>query len=387
MKKILWVNPSFLDYRIPLYEEIKRLSENNFHLTYSYGRVPERINEKIKDVLGENVHPVMDERRTKVGYEHIEFSNKGFSINRPKGLYKIIKNVGVDVVIAEGFYQFTPWALLWTFLHRKPLIIAYERTKHTERHAQWYRKLYRRIVSWFVTGYIANGTQTKEYLMSQGVKEENITTGGMCADSFWLGEKCDQMTDGERASVREEIGLGNPNGLTYIFVGRLIKLKGVDHLLKAWRVHLTTHPDDRLLIVGKGNQMDNLKAEFGDMPSVIFTGAYEYAKIYQLYAVSDVFVIPTLEDNWSLVVPEAMACKLPIACSIYNGCHSDLVKKDFNGTTFDPLQQESLVEALDYFHHIDRHLFGENSRNHEKNFNPERTAENVMRAVEKALKK
>ena len=34
---------------------------------------------------------------------------------------------------------------------------------------------------------------------------------------------------------------------------------------------------------------------------------------------ADVFVIATLEDDWSLVVPEAMACGLPILSSLYNG--------------------------------------------------------------------
>ena len=42
MKKVLWVNPSFLDYRIPLYDELNKLYQNNFHLIYSKQRVPQR---------------------------------------------------------------------------------------------------------------------------------------------------------------------------------------------------------------------------------------------------------------------------------------------------------------------------------------------------------
>lgn len=34
-EKVLWVNPSFLDYRIPLYDELNKLYQNNFHLIYS----------------------------------------------------------------------------------------------------------------------------------------------------------------------------------------------------------------------------------------------------------------------------------------------------------------------------------------------------------------
>ena len=48
MKKVLWVNPSFLDYRIPLYDELNKLYQNNFHLIYSKQRVPQRCIDKIE---------------------------------------------------------------------------------------------------------------------------------------------------------------------------------------------------------------------------------------------------------------------------------------------------------------------------------------------------
>lgn len=76
------------------------------------------------------------------------------------------------------------------------------------------------------------------------------------------------------------------------------------------------------------------------------TGAIDYDQIAPFYKTADCFIIPTLEDNWSLVVPEAMACGLPIATSIYNGCHPELVHKE-NGWTFDPLNQNSIVDILD----------------------------------------
>ena len=80
-------------------------------------------------------------------------------------------------------------------------------------------------------------------------------------------------------------------------------------------------------------------------------------------------------------MPEAMACSLPIACSIYNGCHPELVHKDENGITFDPLQIDSIVNALDYFHSVDLKQFGRRSKEIEKAFNPENTAKNVLMAV------
>ena len=139
--KILWVNPSFLDYRIPLYEELNKLCNGDFHLVYSINRIPERCNKKIQQVLKRNAHGLSKEKRFNFGKES-DFSNSHISIPYPSGLYKAIKSVKPDFIIAEGFFQFTPWALWYSFVHRIPLMIAYERTAHTERNCPSWRRLY-----------------------------------------------------------------------------------------------------------------------------------------------------------------------------------------------------------------------------------------------------
>ena len=61
MKKVLWVNPSFLDYRIPLYDELNKLYQNNFYLIYSKQRVPQRCIDKTESVLKENALGLLTE--------------------------------------------------------------------------------------------------------------------------------------------------------------------------------------------------------------------------------------------------------------------------------------------------------------------------------------
>ena len=82
------------------------------------------------------------------------------------------------------------------------------------------------------------------------------------------------------------------------------------------------------------------------MANVIFAGAVNYDDIALYYRIADVFVIPTLEDNWSLVVPEAMACGKPILCSRYNGCWPELIQQDINGWTFDPFNPKEVAHYL-----------------------------------------
>lgn len=377
--KILWVNSSFLDYRIPVYKRLNELSEGNFYIVYSRTMVPGRIPQKIEAAIGSHAIAI-DDKQLCIGKSDT-LANKNLKIPRPSGLYKVIKEVKPDVIVGEGFFQWTPFALRYSITHRKPLFIGYERTKWTERNCPKWRALYRKIVDKFIRGYLCNGTLTKEYLMDElKVSENKITTGTMSADSEGLAKASFAISPEERAAFKYSLGL-HEEGIIYLYSGYLIPRKGVDYLLKAWMEHIKTYPKDQLLLVGGGELQETLAKTYEAEKSIHFMGTVVYDTIYQYYNIADVFVIPTLEDNWSLVVPEAMACGLPIACSIYNGCYPELVHEGRNGTLFDPLEVKSTVKALDYFHHVDLKLQGARSVEIEKQFNTERVSQNIFNAL------
>ena len=141
------------------------------------------------------------------------------------------------------------------------------------------------------------------------------------------------------------------------------------------------HTNDILILVGGGNQLEGFRQKYKAESSIKLLGKVEYETIYKFYAIADVFIMPTIEDNWSLVIPEAMACGLPVATSIYNGCHAELVHKDENGITFDPYKEETLTEALEYFHKQDLKKMGQKSIEIEKQFNTENCALRVYQTL------
>ncbi len=114
------------------------------------------------------------------------------------------------------------------------------------------------------------------------------------------------------------------------------------------------------------------------------TGAVDYDAIAPYYKAADCFVIPTLEDNWSLVVPEAMACGLPVATSVYNGCHPELVHPE-NGWTFDPLNKQSLMDVIQKIVSSKNQLkeMGLYSKQIVAKETAQRAAESIMEAIEK----
>ena len=95
------------------------------------------------------------------------------------------------------------------------------------------------------------------------------------------------------------------------------------------------------------NRIELVKEEIINkkLNTVKFLGWINYNDIAGYYQIADIFIIPTLEDNWSLVIPEAMASGLPIITSFYNGCWPELVQES-NGWVMDPLNHKNFVETL-----------------------------------------
>lgn len=292
----------------------------------------------------------------------------------------------IPILITEGYFQWTPLVLLYGIIFKIPVYMGYERTLHTERNAGKFKIWQRKLFNSRFAGFLVNGQETKKYLKSLGVPVSKIHIGGMSADATFLRNGITSMSDEEKKLFKLKYQK-NKKGLIFLFVGQIVERKGIGLLLQAWDKHHKNHPEDKLLIVGSGNQLEEFRSKYTNESSIHLLGRVEYETVYKFYAIADVFILPTIEDNWSLVVPEAMACGLPIATSIYNGCYPELVHKDENGITFDPYEEETLINALDYFHHQDLKVMGQKSIELEKQFNTENCARRVYEALNKSLSK
>ena len=387
MMKVLYCNPSFWDYRLPFYNRLNELFNGEFYVIYSPKRYcgREKLLNKIKAVLGKNALPYENEPMFDVHTRSFNHFSEGHQqIPFPFGLLRRIRKVRPDVLITEGFFQWTPLVVLYGFLFRVPVFMGYERTLHTERNSGKLRKWHRQFTDCFIRGYLVNGSETKKYLLSIGVKESKIHIGGMSADSEGLRKGIASLGSAERDSMLAKYKKND--GIVFLFCGALIERKGVEPLLKAWKEYTQTHPNDTLLMVGGGELESKLRKDFGSIPTVFIEGRKEYSEVCKYYAIADVFILPTIEDNWSLVIPEAMSCGLPVATSIYNGCHSELIREGENGTTFDTFNQASIIQALDFFHDRDLKQMGQKSIEFEKPFDTEHCAQRTYNAVIKNVK-
>lgn len=341
--RIAWITRSFLDYRIPVYRELNRMVDGGLFLLFSGDYVPERAALKAKKELGRRAIAMTGEWR--IGPEDKEFmANRNVSLRIQPGIIRRIRKTNPDVLVADGFFKWTLPCLIYRMMYKTPLVVCYERTAYTERHAQWYRTFYRRLAVTAIDALCCNGRLSGEYVQTLGMPPHRITYGHMAADTEGLAAACEKITNSEKTALKTELGLRGKT--VFLYVGRLIPLKGLDLLLNAWA---EMNPSAAgLLIVGDGPERGALEAFCAEqeLNTVRFAGNVDYDRIAAYYAMADAFVIPTREDNWSLVVPEAMACGLPILCSSYNGCWPELVHDGDNGWVFDPLDPTDVAQAI-----------------------------------------
>jgi glycosyltransferase involved in cell wall biosynthesis len=219
-----------------------------------------------------------------------------------------------------------------------------------------------------------------------GVAPERIVTGAMAADTELLAQRAASITPREIEAARFRVGANDRP--VFLYVGRLIRLKGLRELMAGWERYITGGGVGSLVLVGDGPERLVLEAQVREknLPGVIFLGRCEYDEIALHYAMADVLVMPTLEDNWSLVVPEAMACGKPILCSTFNGCWPELVQPGVNGWVFDPNNEQEIAQLMGICA-TDRHrliAMGHHSRRIVAKYTPTHAAEAMLTACELA---
>jgi glycosyltransferase involved in cell wall biosynthesis len=136
------------------------------------------------------------------------------------------------------------------------------------------------------------------------------------------------------AGLREQFLSGHPDlrgRFVILFLGRLHSKKGLDLLIPAFVELSRVRPNARLLLVGPGDSgyVDSLKAAIGAAgikDKVTFTGALNGEAKWGAMAASDLFVLPSYQENFALTVVDAIRAGLPVVLSHRVNLWSDVVE-------------------------------------------------------------
>lgn len=210
------------------------------------------------------------------------------------------------------------WSLLYTQLWRRRLVLWSETPLLGHVPTRPLRTAWKRAVITAADAYVVPGPSAAHYLESHRADPSRIHLAPNAVDvEFW------STRPSESGSHRRE-----GRGFVLLFVGRLVRNKGLDIALEAYASsRLSRHAI--LLVAGDGPERAKLERVAPD--GVRFLGSRSRDDLRQLYHEADLLVFPSRYDPWGFVVNEAACASLGAIASDGAGATRDLIRDGENG--------------------------------------------------------
>lgn len=169
-----------------------------------------------------------------------------------------------------------------------------------------------------------------------GPREVTVIHNGADPDVFWPRP---------RLEARRRLGLDTDKGMV-LFVGNLVREKGVDLLLQAFARQRRDGAE--LYVVGDGELSGRLKGlaeALGLGQAVRFCGQRPHDEIPVWLSAADCLVMPSRSEGFPTLLPEAMLCRVPVVATNAGGI-PDLVRAGQTGFLVAREDVSALAEAM-----------------------------------------
>ena len=271
----------------------------------------------------------------------------------PVGVEKTLNEIAPDVVFAMEYNPTILRAVHWCRKKKIPFISWTDGTLNSEKNIGKVQRLSRSYIIKRAAAFIASSTASREAQIAYGADEKKCFISYLTVDiQKYLYEKPQKTTQNE--------------GLQLLYVGSLIQRKGLDLLLPALA---EASEDIHLTIVGEGQERELLTEQaekLGITERIRFLGYVEGEPLRELYHNADVFILPTREDCFGLVILEAMCASLPVISSKYADGAFDLVAEGENGYIVDPEDTHAFAEKIDQIFADENRLKEMGTRSYER---------------------
>lgn len=196
------------------------------------------------------------------------------------------------------------------------------------------------------THVIPEGEGVKNDLFRHGITKKPLQV---------LGYGNVRGIDMDRFSRRPEVmaladSLRKDGVFTFLFVGRIVRDKGMNELLAAFQRLNGAHPATRLVLIGNyEDSLDPISSEarevIGSNPCVEAVGPKSGDELLAYYAAADCFVFPSYREGFPNTVLEAGAMGLPSIVTDINGSR-EIIVQGKNGVIIPSKDEQALYEAM-----------------------------------------
>ena len=147
--------------------------------------------------------------------------------------------------------------------------------------------------------------------------------------------------------MEKALTLRKPNLFTFVFIGRVVRDKGINELVEAFSLLHSEHPQTRLILVGRAeDNLDpvspNTRRTIASHPAIEAVGSQSDVRPW--LAASDALVFPSYREGFPNVVIEAGALDLPSIVTDINGSR-EIIVHGRNGIIVPPRNAQAPLQA------------------------------------------
>ena len=229
-----------------------------------------------------------------------------------------------DRIVVDGLWRFNGLAVWRTrAAHGRPYFVFGHgmldpwfrrfRLKHLQKQLYWLTSEYRMVRDAESLLYTCEEErkQAQKAFLPWGPFRERVVTLGTGGSPYDLDEA-------RRVFLAAYPALSETRNL--LFLSRIHVKKGCDLLIRAFGKVAAEHPDLRLVMAGPDatewrGELQAIAAEVGVADRIVWTGMLKDAMKWGAYAAAEAFVLPSHQENFGIVVAEALACGVPTLIS------------------------------------------------------------------------
>ena len=275
------------------------------------------------------------------GISMLEFNcNSRIDFNTIYNLRKFLKQNNIDIIHCHN-YKSNFYGLLASMMLKIKRTATIHNWIKTDYKLKIYSFLDKLIIRKFNT-LVVMSEAVKQEIMETGIKRNKLVfiANGVDIDRFAVNT--------DTVGLKRQLGIDMTQKIVGS-IGRLAQEKGHIYLIKAFKIIISDYPNTKLLIVGNGELIQNLKSQVTSLQledKVVFTGMR--TDIPEILSIMDIFVLPSLIEAMPMVLLEAMASKKTIIATNV-GSVSRIIRNNETGILINPADIDSLAKGIIYF--------------------------------------
>lgn len=348
MKKIAIITTHPIQYNAPLFRLLHERGHISVKVFYTWGQSKDVVYDARFGIERSWDIPLLE------GYDHVFVqntsrrpdSNRFFGVVNP-GLIAQLKREKFDAVLVYRWSLYSHFLILQSFGVTPKLLFRGD--SHLLAAKPGLKNFIKRLVTRFVyrktdiAFYV--GTYNKQYYLNSGFRVEQLKYAPHAIDNQRFSENREEW---EKKANAERVILGiSPDDLVFLYAGKFYDVKNLVFLIRAFQQ--TSNKYYRLLLIGNGEQEEQLKAIAASDQRILFADFRNQTEMPLVYRLGDVFILPSKRETWGLGVNEAMACSRPAIVSDSCGCAPELIIEGVTGATFQHDSMPELIQKLQQF--------------------------------------